>query len=182
MSSGVSPVVFLVEACRGEGRMRQLGTSSSPAPDAQSRDWDAVDQNAGHGAPLPLLARPRDADPRVVRPPRLVAESGDKPPGADLDACLNGSGVHHVDILDAEMEVAAAIHTRSTGSGADPAAGSGSFLDHQLDTAALERGEASAQKRNDVVSAVPSSSGTSISGPLPSSPPTSAMQGIQPCP
>jgi hypothetical protein len=60
----------------------------------------------------------------------------------DVDACLSGSGVHHIDVIDAELEVHAATTREFERSGAEPAPGSGSFLDHQLDAVALEIREA----------------------------------------
>jgi hypothetical protein len=60
----------------------------------------------------------------------------------DVDACRNGSGVHRIDVLDAELEVNAATARELERSGAEPAPRSGSFLDHQLHAVALETREA----------------------------------------
>ena len=59
-----------------------------------------------------------------------------------LTPACNGSGVHRIDVLDAELEVHAATKRELERSGAEPAPRSGSFLDHQLDAVALEIREA----------------------------------------
>ena len=59
-----------------------------------------------------------------------------------FDAGLDRSGVHPVDILDAELEVDAATEGELERSGAEPAPRSGGLLDHQLDAVALEIREA----------------------------------------
>jgi hypothetical protein len=56
----------------------------------------------------------------------------------DVDACLNGSGVHRIDVLDAKLEIYAPTTRELERSGAEPAPRSGSFLDHELDAIALE--------------------------------------------